>query len=111
MKYSYYTYLLETRTGSVWVAESLALKGCVGQGEDISSAVRELEANELEWLYAATKSGIDIPEEPVNTYSGKISLRIEPSEHRKAAIRAKLEGISLNQYMCDAIIAKNSGRG
>lgn len=108
MKYGYFTYKLETKDGSVWVAESLSLKGCVGQGTDIESAVSELEQNENEWINTAQKLKMEIPTEPVNTYSGKISLRIEPSEHRKAAVRAKIEGISLNQYLCDAVVAKNA---
>lgn len=107
MRYSYYTYTLQTKDGSVWVAESLSLNGCVGQGNTPEDAVNELEQNEVEWLTTAQKMNIDIPEEPTNRYSGKISLRLAPSEHRKAAIRAKLEGISLNQYLCDAIVARN----
>lgn len=108
MKYSYFTYKLLTQDGEIWVAESMSLNGCVGQGETIDDAVLELENNEKEWLKTAKKTGLIIPKEPVNPYSGKISLRLEPSEHRKAAIKAKTEGISLNQYLCDAIIAKNA---
>lgn len=108
MKYGYYTYKLMTTEGEVWAAESIALNGCAGQGMTAEEAVSELEKNELEWLETAKKVGIEIPEEPANQYSGKISLRIEPSEHRKAAIRAKVEGISLNQYLCDAIITRNA---
>ena len=108
MKYGYFTYKLETADGLVWVAESLSLKGCVGQGATVELAVVELEQNETEWLKMARKLNLDIPKEPTNSYSGRISLRLEPSEHRKAAIRAKLEGISLNQYLCDAIITKNA---
>lgn len=108
MKYGYFTYKLETGDGSVWVAESLSLKGCVGQGTDIKSAVLELEDNEKEWIDTAKKLKMKIPTEPANAYSGKISLRLEPSEHRKAAIKARIEGISLNQYLCDAVVAKNA---
>ena len=108
MMYGYFTYKLETSDGSVWVAESLYLKGCVGQGSEIKDAVSELELNEKEWIKTAKKLKMKIPTEPANTYSGKISLRMEPSEHRKAAVRAKIEGISLNQYLCDAIVAKNA---
>ena len=108
MKYGYFTYKLETADGLVWVAESLSLKGCVGQGTTAEKAVTELEQNEVEWLETAKKLNLEIPTEQTNSYSGKISLRLEPSEHRKAAIRAKLEGISLNQYLSDAVVAKNA---
>ena len=108
MKYPYFTYQLETKDGYVWAAESLSLNGCVGQGDTAEQAVKELEENESAWLDAAKEHGLEIPEENAQTYSGKISLRIEPSEHRKAAIKAKLEGISLNQYLCDAVVARNA---
>lgn len=107
MTYSYYTYKLQTTDGEVWVAESLSLNGCAGQGNTPEEAVMELESNEVEWLTTAQKMNIDIPQEATNRYSGKISLRLAPSEHRKAVIRAKIEGISLNQYLCDAIVARN----
>lgn len=108
MKYPYFTYQLETKDGYLWAAESLSLNGCVGQGETIEAAVRELADNELIWIDAAKEHGVNIPEEHVQAYSGKISLRLEPSEHRKAAIKARAEGISLNKYLCDAIIARNA---
>ena len=38
-------------------------------------------------------------EQPDRPYSGKIPLRIEPELHRKAAIRAEAEGLSLNQWI------------
>lgn len=38
-------------------------------------------------------------EVPDRAYSGKIPLRVDPETHRKAAIRAMAEGISLNQWI------------
>lgn len=38
---------------SFWVAKSLSLKGCVGQGDTPEKAVAELEENEEEWLSTA----------------------------------------------------------
>ena len=38
---------------SFWVAKSLSLKGCVGQGDTPEKAVAELEGNEEEWLSTA----------------------------------------------------------
>lgn len=36
--------------------------------------------------------------ESVEGYSGKLSLRVPRSLHKELAERAKLEGVSLNQY-------------
>jgi predicted RNase H-like HicB family nuclease len=46
MKYSQVIY----PTPYGWVAESLVLKGCVGQGETMQEAMKELEINEGEWI-------------------------------------------------------------
>ena len=37
-------------------------------------------------------------DESVEGYSGKLSLRVPRSLHKELAERAKLEGVSLNQY-------------
>jgi predicted HicB family RNase H-like nuclease len=44
-------------------------------------------------------------EAPDRPYSGKIPLRIEPELHRKAAVRARAEGLSLNQWIARRIEA------
>ena len=44
-------------------------------------------------------------EAPDRTYSGEIPLRVDPEVHRKAALRAQAEGISLNQWIARRIDA------
>ncbi|MEI6417425.1 MAG: type II toxin-antitoxin system HicB family antitoxin [Sphingomonadales bacterium] len=44
-------------------------------------------------------------EAPDRPYSGKIPLRVDPSLHRQAAIRAAGEGLSLNQWIANRISA------
>ncbi|MCC7274427.1 MAG: type II toxin-antitoxin system HicB family antitoxin, partial [Alphaproteobacteria bacterium] len=44
-------------------------------------------------------------EEPDRAYSGSVPLRINPQLHRKAALRAAAEGISLNQWLARRIEA------
>lgn len=41
-------------------------------------------------------------------YSGKVTTRISPHVHRQAAMLAAEQGISLNQYISDAIVALNN---
>jgi predicted HicB family RNase H-like nuclease len=36
-------------------------------------------------------------------YSGRIPLRVSPDTHRRAAMRAKAEGLSLNQWIARRI--------
>jgi len=42
-------------------------------------------------------------EPPDRPYSGKIPLRVSPETHRRAAIRAAAEGVSLNQWIARRI--------
>jgi predicted HicB family RNase H-like nuclease len=42
-------------------------------------------------------------EAPDRPYSGKIPLRVSPEMHRRAAIRAAAEGVSLNQWIARRI--------
>ena len=94
-----------------WAAESTCLKGCAGQGEDLEEAVRELEENETVWLEMAGKYDVEIPKVPIETineYSGKFTVRVSPAAHQEAAFYAQKEGVSLNQYVSDAIVAQNA---
>ena len=55
--------------------------------------------------------GITIPQIPIENasdYSGKMTLRISPTVHEQAAMYARREGISLNQYINDAVVAQNA---
>ncbi len=42
-------------------------------------------------------------EKPDRPYSGKIPLRLDPETHRRAALRAEAEGLSLNQWIARRI--------
>lgn len=111
MKYPFTVNIMQVEDHVFWAAYSLALDGCVGQGETAEEAIHELEINENEWLDSAQKYGIPIPDaskykEP--EYSGKFTVRIARSTHRIAAEHAQRDGISLNQYVNDAIVAANA---
>lgn len=110
MKYGFSLYLTEVEGHTFWVAESKDLKGCVGQADTADAAIKELEQNEIEWLEAAEEYSITIPEPTLekNNYSGKFMTRISPKVHQLAAENAKTQGISLNQYVNDAIVAWNT---
>ena len=111
MLYEFKVYQMKVENHIFWVAESLSLKGCVGQGETSEDAIKELGENEKEWLDTAKEFGIPIP--PITykkgkNYSGKLALRMSPYVHEKAAETAQDLGISLNQFVNDALIAYTS---
>ena len=111
MIYPFKVSIQECEGHTYWVAKSSLLKGCIGQGDTPDEAISELASNETEWLETAKEFGIPIPEVPImrtDGYSGKITIRIAPIEHGKAAYYAKEEGVSLNKYISDAIVSRNS---
>lgn len=110
MLYEACIYQMCVENHTFWVAESKCLKGCVGQGESSTEAIKELEENEKEWLETAQKFGISIP--PISSkspfsHNGKVSLRLSPDIHTEAASNAAELGISLNQYINNAVVAYN----
>lgn len=54
----YHTYQMKVDDHIFWVAESIELLGCVGQGETKEQAIAELEENEKVWLETAKEFGI-----------------------------------------------------
>ena len=111
MLYPYTVKYYEANEHGFWIAESLTLKGCVGQGDTDSQAITELETNETEWLQTARELDIPIPERAPTAlpkYSGKFTVRLSPATHADAAAFAKSQGISLTQYVSDAIVAQNA---
>jgi predicted HicB family RNase H-like nuclease len=111
MKYPFSVYQTQVGDHVFWVAECPSLKGCVGQGDTPEAAIGELSGNEKEWLETAEKYGIPIPPvpaEPLNSYSGKFTVRVSPAVHQEAVEYAKKQNVSLNQHVNDAIVAYNS---
>lgn len=53
----------------------------------------------------------EIGREPEKPFSGKISLRITPDLHKKAAFSAKIANISLNEFLTQAIEEKTKIKG
>lgn len=111
MIYPFSVYQMVVEDHNFWVAESATLKGCVGQGETPEEAIQELCINEAEWLDMADELQMEIPTVPVKSpsqYSGKFTVRVSSVIHENATLCAQKEGISLNQYVNDAIIEKNT---
>lgn len=111
MKYPFIVYFTQVEDHKFWIAECKTLKGCVGQGETAEEAIEELKLNQDEWIETAKEFNIPIPEVPVENemeYSGKFTVRVSPHVHKQATELAKQQGISLNQYINDAIVSQNA---
>ncbi len=89
-----------------FAAMVVELPGCFSSGETGAEAVTNLEEAMALWVEVELERGHDIPP-PIDTesFSGRVTLRIPPSLHERAAIRARLEGVSLNRLLSAAIAA------
>jgi|ERR1700722_204557 antitoxin HicB len=83
-----------------FTAEILEFPNCVAFGDTAADALSNLEEVAAEWIMAAIEQGQNIPEPLDSTdFSGKLVLRMSASLHRKAAMCAEREGVSLNQFI------------
>jgi antitoxin HicB len=89
-------------------AELEELEGCMTQGETYDEAYQNVIEAMEGWLEVAIERGITIPEpEPEPKYSGRFTLRLPKSLHKKLAQDAKKENVSLNQYAIHLLSAGN----
>ena len=90
---------ISDESGSYYVASVLEFEGCMTVGDTFEEAYLDLnEAMEL-WIETKLIEGKPIPEcISVEDYSGRFVLRLPKSLHKRLAIEASLEGVSLNQY-------------
>ena len=79
--------VINTRTVITFQGESVA---------EIEQAFRDSVDDYLAWC---AKDGIE-PERP---YSGRFNVRLDPETHQKAAVRAKILGLSLNKFIEKAV--------
>lgn len=96
---------VEEEDGSTyWAAEVPDLPGCVATG-DTPEELFETVADMIEaWIETARSRGQEIPEpSTVENYSGKVLLRMPPTLHRRLALMAKRNRISLNSQILNAL--------
>ena len=95
-----------------WFAEIPDLPGCMADGATPDEAIADLEHAKALWIENHIADGYDIPE-PVDPqgYSGKLSLRIPKSLHRRLADQAKREGVSLNQHIMNVLASQAGAMG
>lgn len=85
-------------------AEVLEFPGCYSAGADGPEAWANLEEAMVLWVESQLAQGQEIPEPlAVKEYQGRISLRVLPSVHARAAMLAASEGVSLNRWLSSAV--------
>lgn len=101
-----YTRVLFPLEEGGYFAEILEFPGCLTEGETAEEALSNLNDVAEAWIEAAEGQGLAIPEPSSgNSYSGRIALRMPQSLHRRSALLAERDGVSLNQFLVSAISA------
>ena len=104
-----YTRQLVPEDDGSYRGEILEFPGCYAEGDTAAEALASLEAAAESWLEAAIEMRASIhPPMEEYEFSGKLVLRLPKSLHRKAAMAAHRDGVSLNQFIV-ASVAEHSG--
>jgi antitoxin HicB len=91
--------IVHEETGGFF-AEIEELPGCMTQGETMDEVLKNIDDAKRLWLKTAYDDKMEIPmPECMQEYSGRFVVRIQPSLHRRIAILADKEGLSLNQMV------------
>jgi predicted RNase H-like HicB family nuclease len=85
-------------------AEIHEFPGCIATGDTETDALAALEDVALSWLESVMAMGKAIPEPIENLrFSGKLVLRMPKTLHKKAALAAERDGVSLNQFIVSSV--------
>ncbi len=99
--------------GGGYLIEFPDLPGCMSDGETVEETITNGKDAMEGWLMACKKLGRKIPKPGVpESYSGKVLQRFPKTLHARLALRAKQEGVSLNQlilaFVSEGLGARNA---
>lgn len=101
---NYHKRLYQDEDGD-WIAEVDDLPGCVADGKTPDEAIKNLRDAMTSWIGSRLDAGLEVPEPSVaEEYSGKILVRMPRFLHRRLALQAKAEAVSLNQYLVSLLV-------
>jgi predicted HicB family RNase H-like nuclease len=70
------------------------------------SSFNELEINFQEAVDDYLSLCEEVEKQPDKSFNGNLNVRLGPELHRKAALKAKKDGIKLNQFLCQCVSEK-----
>lgn len=87
-----------------FIARAPEFEGCMSHGNTQSKCLKKIKEAIQLCIDIMREDGEDLPV-PLSkaTFSGKLSLRIDPDLHKKTAIAAKGKGDSINKFIEKAI--------
>jgi predicted RNase H-like HicB family nuclease len=86
-------------SGEYYFATVQELDGCMSDGATLEEAHANVREAMEGWIETKLEAGLSVPT-PIDTdsYSGKFVVRLPRTLHRRLAVEAEKEGVSLNQY-------------
>ena len=104
-----YTFTVVRGDDQIWTSGVLEMPGVISEGDGPGEAVEMAEDALLGTIISLIELGQEIPE-PFRTrdYSGRLQLRLNPELHRRAAMLATEQGVSLNRWLSQAV-ARGAG--
>ncbi len=96
-----YSYNIEFNSDdSIYIARCAELPSLAAHGKSQEDALKEIKVavlGALEWMQ---KDGEELPEPfSLHKFSGEFRVRMPPEKHRKIAIEANLQGVSMNHFI------------
>jgi len=90
--------------GGKWVAAVEELPACSSRGTTPEEALAGIKNAMAGWIAEALREGRDIPKPRTTTsHSGRLLLRMPRTLHAELTRVAEREGVSLNQFITDAL--------
>lgn len=112
LKYKIELSEISEEDGGGWLATHPELEGCMSDGETTEEAIQNLNDARREWIDFCLRKDLSIPEpkrEDDQEYSGKFTLRVSKSTHKKLVEKSEEENISLNNLVNQYITEGLSG--
>jgi antitoxin HicB len=98
--------------GKPWMATVEELPGCTTRGRTPDEALNGVQSALTAWIEVALEQGREIPEpKSAGSHSGRLLLRMPRTLHAELTRVADREGVSLNQFITDALASAVSWRG
>ena len=91
---------ISDESGHYFHGRILEFDGCQSTGSTLEKLYENLDEAMKGWIEVRLENGLPVPDpETADRYSGKFVVRLPRSLHRKLAMDAENEGISLNRLV------------
>ena len=98
--------------GKPWTATVEELPGCITRGRTPDEALTGVQSALTAWIEVALEQGREIPQpKSAGSHSGRLLLRMPRTLHAELTRAADREGVSLNQFITDALASAVAWRG